>query len=144
MDLFWGLVLLVLGLVAWVGQLISWLWPNMAGRWGIAESEADVDPVLWADIRGEAPWDALVIWTLPAAGVLLILDVSAWAYLGLVGGGIYLYFGGRGIFQRLSMQRRSMRIGSEQSVRVFLVFLTLWAVGGLITIFAAISDLPTS
>ena len=72
MDIVWGIVLLVLGLLAWVGQSIVWLWPETGVRLGLAEAEADVDPVFWADVRGEAAWDALVTWTLPAAGLLLM------------------------------------------------------------------------
>ena len=144
MDIAWGIVLLVLGLLAWVGQSIVWLWPDTGVRLGLSEAEANVEPVFWADVRGEAAWDALVIWTLPVAGLLLVIGSSAWAYLGLVGGGSYLYFAGRGIFQRLSMRRRDMRIGSDQSVRVGLIFLAVWGVAALITIAAAIADLPTS
>ena len=46
-----------------------WLWPETGVRLGLAEAEADVEPVFWADVRGEAAWDALVTWTLPAAGI---------------------------------------------------------------------------
>lgn len=144
MDIVWGIVLLVLGLLAWVGQTIVWLWPDVGVRLGLVEAESDVEPVFWADGRGEAAWDALVTWTLPAAGLLLVIGSSSWAYFGLVGGGVYLYFGGRGIFQRLSMRRRGMRIGSDQSVRVALTFLMMWGVAALVTIVAAIADLPTS
>ena len=144
MDIFWGSVLIILGLIGWVGQSISLLWPDGAVRYGLSEAEADVEPVFWADIRGEAGWDAFVLWTLPLAGLLLVLGSPNWAYFGLVGGGIYLYFGGRGIFQRLSMRRRGMRVGSDQSVRIGLIFLAVWAVTALVTIAAAISDLPTS
>ena len=126
MDIVWGIVLLILGLLGWVGQSIVWLWPETGVRLGLAEAEADVEPVFWADVRGEAAWDALVTWTLPVAGLLLMVGNPAWAYFGLVGGGIYLYFGGRGIFQRLSMRRRGMRIGSDQGVKVVLSFLAVW------------------
>lgn len=144
MGILWGVVLLVLGLICWGGQCISFLWPDTAVRLGLLEAEADVEPVFWADVRGEAAWDALVTWTLPVAGLLLVLDSSAWAYFGLVGGGTYLYFGGRGIFQRLSMRRRGMRIGADRSVRVGLIFLAVWAAVALVTIAAAVSDLPAS
>ncbi len=143
MAVFWGIVLIVFGLIAWVGQSVSWLWPRTAARLGLTEAEEDVDPVFHADIRGEAAWDALTTWTLPVAGLLLLLDAPEWAYFGLVGSGMYLYFGGRGIFQRLAMRRRGMRIGSEQNVQIGLTFLSLWALIALITIVAAVSDLPT-
>lgn len=143
MAYLWGLVLVGLGLVGWVGQGTSWFWPDFAVRSGLSEAETDVEPVFWADLRGEALWDTLTIWILPVAGLLLLLGVPAWAYFGLVGGGMYLYFGGRGVCQRLAMRRRGMRIGSDSNVRVALAFLTVWAVAGLITIAVAVSDLPT-
>jgi hypothetical protein len=144
MDVLLGVVLLVLGLICWGGQVFNWLWPETAARLGLTEAEAAVEPVFWVDTRAEAAWDSLVVWTLPLAGLLLLLNVSAWAYLGLLGGGIYLYFSGRGIFQRLAMQQRGMRIGSDANVRVGIVFLILWCAAALIAIAAATSDLSTS
>jgi len=79
--------------MGWAGQQLA-----VAGhtpRAGLSEAEADVEPVFWADVRGEAAWDALMAFTLPAAGLLLLLDAASWAYFGLVGGRIYLYFEGR-------------------------------------------------
>jgi uncharacterized membrane protein len=110
-------------------------------RCGLSEAEADVEPVYWADIRAEAPWDALTTWTLPVAGLLLLLGFSAWAHFGLVGGGVYVYFGGRGILQRLAMTQRGMRVGSKQNVRLAYLFLGVWALAGLVTIALAASDL---
>lgn len=73
-----------------------------------------------------------------AAGVLLIADRAAWPYFSLVGGGMYLYFGGRGITTRLAMARRGLRIGAPESVRIGVAFLAIWALMALITIVAAI------
>ncbi len=78
------------------------------------------------------------------AGILLIIDEPAWAYFGLVGGGMYVYFAGRGIFTRLAMQRRGLKIGAPANVRLGLVFLAVWGVMGLITIVAAASALTTA
>jgi hypothetical protein len=105
------------GSSCWAGQVVNWLWPETAVRLRLTEPEATVEPVFWVDARAEAAWDSLVGWTLPLAGLLLRLDVAAWADLGLLGGGIYLYFRGRGIVRRLAMQRRGMRIGSTQRPR---------------------------
>lgn len=93
---------------------------------------------LLGDIRGEALWDFLTLWTLLAAGVLLILDNRAWAYFGLVGGGMYVYFAGRGILTRLEMQRRGFRIGKPQNVGTAYIFLAVWGAVGLVTIIAAV------
>ena len=110
MDTTLGVVLIVFGLLAWAGQTFSYLAPSAAQRIGLVEAEDEVEPVYWADIRGEALWDVFTLWTLPVAGVLLLLDHEAWPYFGLVAGGTYLYFAGRGILTRLEMQRRGFRI----------------------------------
>ena len=138
MNVVWGVVVVTLSVLAWGGQALSWLAPTIAVRWKLMEAEDDVEPTFWADVRAEARWDTLTLWTMAAAGALLITDVDAWAYFGLVGGGMYLYFGGRGILARAAMARRGLRIGSPQSVRVGVFFLAVWAVMALVTIVAAI------
>lgn len=143
MHVLWGLIVLVLSLLCWGGQMISWLRPETAVKLSLVEAEEDVEPTYWADIRGEALWDSVTLWTMVAAGVLLIFDQPAWAYLGLVGGGMFVYFAGRGIFTRLEMAHRGFRIGASANVRIGYTFLGIWGVMGLITIVAAIVALPT-
>ena len=127
MDLFWGVLLIIFTLlVCWLGQTIAAFSPKSAVKLGLTESETDVDPAFYADVRGEAIWDAMILWTLPVAGILLILNNSVWAYFGLVGGGSYLYFAGRGIVVRLTMQRRGIAIGEPGTLKLYYVFLTLW------------------
>jgi hypothetical protein len=113
-------------------------------RLALTEADDTVEPVYSVDLRGEARWDTLTLWTMLVAGVLLIIDNPAWAYFGLVGGGMYLYFAGRGISTRLEIRRRGYRIGALQNVRVGYAFLTVWGVMALITIIAAVVALTTS
>ncbi len=144
MHLWWGIVVVLLSSLCWGGQTVSWLSPDTAARLSLTEAETDVEPPYWADIRGEAAWDFLTLWTMLLAGVLLIVDIDAWAYFGLVGGGMYVYFAGRGIFTRFSLQRRGFRIGAAANVRIGYAFLAIWGGMGLITIAAAITALPTT
>lgn len=141
MAVAWGLVVVVASVVCWGGQLWSWLAPRSAARIGLADSEEEVDPVFWFDGRGEALWDVCSLWVMPVAGVLLIADHDWWSYFGLVGGGAYVYFAGRGIAVRSVMRRHGIRIGSPESVRVGLFALALWGMIGLITIVAAAASL---
>ncbi len=97
MDLAWGVIMIIFALLEWLGQAASAFWPTLATRLGLLETESDVDQVFYVDARAEAIWDTLTGWTLLVAGVLLVLDNAAWAYFGLIGGSIYLYFAGRGI-----------------------------------------------
>ena len=143
MDQVWGAVILILGLISWLGQTVSRFAPEFAVRLGVSEAESDVETVFWADARGEAAWDFLMGWTLPLAGFLLVIDSSAWPYVGLVGGAMYLYYGGRGSFTRLAMQRRGLRVGSPESLRLAYTFLPLWALAGLVTIIAAVIELES-
>jgi len=141
MDLAWGLIILVLGSIAWLGQMTAWLTPRTAIRLSLMEPEADVEPTYWADIRGEAIWDTLTLWTLPLAGLLLVLGEPAWAVFGLVGGGAFLYFAGRGIVTRRIMQAEGLRVGAPQNVRMGYIFLLVWGVVALVTIGAGATAL---
>jgi len=142
MHVFWGVILIIFTLVVcWLGQTISALSPKFAVRLGLTERESKVDSTFYADVRGEAIWDSLILWTLPVAGILLILNIGVWAYFGLVGSGSYLYFAGRGIVTRLVMQRRGIRIGSPGTLKLFFVFLVLWILIAIVTIIMATSAL---
>jgi hypothetical protein len=144
MGILWGVVVVALSLLCWGGQAISWFAPATAVRLTLMEAEDTVEPTYFADVRGEALWDTLTLWTMPVAGLLLIVDSPAWAYFGLVGGGMYAYFAGRGIFTRRAMQNRGYRVGAAQNVKVGYGFLSIWGVMGLITIAAGVIALSSS
>ena len=143
MNLIWGAILVVFTLIlCWLGQVVNASSPRLAARMGLAEPESDVDPTFFVDGRGEAIWDALILWTLPVAGILLMLDSPWWAYFGLVGGGMYLYFAGRMIVVRLMMQRHGVRIGKPDTVKLYNAVLTLWGLIAVVTIIMAVAALP--
>lgn len=141
MNLVWGIVLIVAGLICWLGQVIAVLSPKLAVRLGLVEPETDVEPVFACDTAAEAIWDSLVTWTLPVAGILLTLENPWWPYFGLVGGGIYLYFSGRGIIVRALMRRRGFRIGAQGYLITVYIFLVLWGLIAVVTILAAANTL---
>lgn len=144
MNLIWGIILTILSSIGYFGQVITALKPELAANLGVAESETDVDSTFFADVRGEAIWDAIILWMLPVAGVLLIFNNPIWVYFGLVGGGMYLYFAGRGIIVRKVMQRRSIPIGTSENLKLGNIFLVLWGMAAVITIVMAIAALPLS
>lgn len=144
MGTVWGFTVLALSLLAWLGQAISWVAPARAARWSLTEDAKAVEPVFHADVRGEAAWDTLSLWTMVVAGALLVADSPIWAYFGLIGGGMYIYFAGRGLFTRVVMQRRGYRIGAKSNVPLAYAFLAIWGVVGLITIVAGVVALPAS
>ncbi|MCD4692720.1 MAG: hypothetical protein K8R79_07395 [Calditrichales bacterium] len=141
MDLILGIVIIFFSLLGWLGQMVTAVSHKHAAKLGLTESESDVDSTFFADVRGEAIWDTIILWTLPVAGILLLLNNSWWVYFGLVGGGMYLYFAGRGIFVRLAMQRRGIRIGKPETLKIVYIFLTIWGLVAIVTIFMAVADL---
>ena len=141
MNTIWGLALILISGLAFLGQFISALWPATAAQLGLSEPEGDVDRTFYADGRGEAWWDIATLWTLPFAGVLMLLDNHLWVTFGLVGGGIYLYFAGRGLAVRMVMQRRSIRIGGRRSLIAGMIALTAWGLVALVTILAAVCEM---
>ena len=144
MNIIWGIILTILSSIGYFGQVLSAFWPGTAAKLGLTEAEGDVDSTFYADMRGEAFWDTVILWTLPVAGVLLILNNPMWVYFGLVGGGMYLYFSGRGILARRVMQGHGLQIGSPESLKVAYIFLTLWVLAAIITVILAIAALPFS
>jgi len=142
MNLIWGAVLIIFTLLGWLGQVITAFSPKVAVKLGLTEPESDVDPTFYIDVRSEAIWDTIILWTLPAAGILLLLNNTLWAYFGLVGGGMYLYLAGRGILVRLAMHRRGIRIGKPGTLKMYYMFLTLWGLIAVVTIIMAVAALP--
>jgi len=138
MNIIWGVILTIVSSLGWIGQLISAINPTLAERLGLTEVKSDVDPTFYADVRREAYWDTLVLWILPAAGILLIMNNPAWVYFGLVGGGMYLYFAGRGILVRRKMQNQGIRIGSTDALKAIYTFLSIWGIAAIATIVYAI------
>ena len=138
MDTIWGILLIAFGLIAWGGQVLSAFTPRLAEQLGLTEPEAEVNTAFYADVLGEARWDSLTLWTLPFAGILIILNSPIWVYFGLVGGSMYLYFAGRAIFTRLVLKRKGVRIGKPELVKIYFIFVTLWGLIGLATIIKAI------
>ena len=141
MTLAFGVLVLMLSLLGWMGQLLTAVAPRLAVRWGVAESEAEVDSTFLADIHAECVWDSLSLWTLPLAATLLILDEPSWTIFGLIGGGMYLYFAGRGIAQRITMQRRGIPVGKPSTVKTAYVFLALWGSAGVAMIVLAYNEI---
>ncbi len=131
MNTVFGVGVAALSLVAWLGQILSLVAPALAAKLGLTEPEADVDPVFYADGRGEALWDAVTLWVMPAAGILMLLNSRWWPLFGLIGGAIFVYFGGRGIAARVLMHRRGLRVGKAHALIVNCLFLLIWGLSGL-------------
>lgn len=127
-----GIVAVVLGAIGLIGQLVSVVNFKLAQQWGLQEKEHSTDPLYWRLERNTALWDLFVIWTLPVAGVLMLLDHSWWPFVALVAGGVYADLGGREVAKVLGLRSEGVRIGRQGEVRFALAFLGLWSAAGVI------------
>jgi hypothetical protein len=143
MDQTWGIILVITTLIlGWMMQVFVTVMPSYASKFGLIEPETGVDPTFLLDAKGEALWDSLILWTLPVAGILILLESPYWAYFGLVGGGMYVYFAGRGIIVRRKMQHHGIKLGNPDTLKLFYAFLAMWGLVGLVTIILAVDALP--
>jgi hypothetical protein len=138
-NLVWGVILISITLKCWIGQIIIALSPKVATKIGIIEPESDVDPTFFVDICFDLIFYVISLWTLPFAGILLIFNNSWWAYFGLIGGGMYLYFVGRTIAAHLTMKRHGIYIGKSKKLKVRYLILTLWGFIAVITMIMAVA-----
>ena len=123
-----GILVLVLGLIAWVGQSLAFLAPSVAIALGVLEPEAEVDPTLHIiEAKAEGLVDMLLAWTLPASALLMILNHSLWPYLALFGAGVFLYFSALITFSRVFLRGAGKKVGRQASERAAYLFGSLWA-----------------
>ena len=139
MSLIWGILIIVLVSIAWFGQIVSAISPKLAAKLGVCESESDVDKTFFIDQRAEAIWDSFTSWILLAAGILLIIDHQLWPYFGLIGGGIFLNFSGRGIITRIAFQSKGIVVGKKSNLVTAYTFLSIWLLISIVTIIWAVS-----
>ncbi|KPJ89648.1 MAG: hypothetical protein AMS18_12300 [Gemmatimonas sp. SG8_17] len=123
-----GIVVLIAGLIAWLGQSLAFFAPSWAVRFGVLEPEEDIDSTLRViEARAEDLTDILLTWTLPLSGLLMVLKHPLWPYLALVGGGVFLYIAGLITLSRVFLKREGKKVGLPASERAAYLFGGIWA-----------------
>lgn len=139
-----GVVTLIVGLVAWLGQGLAFLVPSAAVRLGVLEPEEEVDPTLYViEAQSMGLSDLLLGWTLPASALLMLLRHPIWPYLALIGSGIFIYFSAVIVLSRVYLKREGRSVGRPASVRAAYLFGGIWVVCSLAMIVLAVSALST-
>ncbi len=142
MITFIGIVVIVVGLLVWIGQSLSFLAPDIATRLGLNSPEEEMDQSLYIiETKANGLSDMLLTWTLPLSGFLMIVDHIAWPYFALVGSGIYIYFALLTIFSRVFLKKRGREVGSTSSEKAAYVFSAIWIVSATTMIILAIMKL---
>ncbi len=137
-----GVIVLVLGLICWVGQTMAVFFLPTAVRLGLFEPEHEVDPSMYLFERmSQGIMDVLLTWILPLSAVLMMLGRPSWPLFALVGGGVYLYFPGVFMITRVVLKRNGKSVGRRSSVTSANIFGTLWALSAITMIVLAVIEL---
>ncbi|MCG7993949.1 MAG: hypothetical protein JAZ06_00850 [Candidatus Thiodiazotropha taylori] len=137
-----GIVVILVGLIVWIGQLLSFVTPEIATKIGLNSPEKEMDQSLYIiETKANGLSDILLTWTLPLSGFLMIIDHKSWPFLALIGGGIYIYFAFLTIFSRYFLKNRGKKIGSPSDVKVAYIFSVIWIICSLLMIGLAIQEL---
>ena len=137
-----GILVIVLGLISWIGQTLVVFAPDIAVKFGVGEPEQEVDRSMYLFERySQGIMDVLLTWILPAAALMMLLGIDQWAVFALVGGGVYLYFPGVFTITRIVLKRDGKKIGSPASQVTAYVFGTLWMLSAIYMIVLAVAEL---
>lgn len=137
-----GILIILLGLICWVGQTLAVFAPDAAVRLGVAEAEEDVDRSMYLFERySQGIMDVLLTWILPAAAFLMLTGNEHWPYLALVGGGVYLYFPGVFSITRIVLKRNGIKVGKPASELVAYALGALWTGSAVYMIALAVMEL---
>ena len=137
-----GVLVIVLGLICWLGQTLAIIAPDVAVKLGVAEREEDIDKSMYLFERySQGIMDVLLTWMLPASALMMLLDYEHWPILALVGGGVYLYFPGVFSITRIVLKRHGLKIGSPASELTAYVLGALWTLSAVYMIVLAIAEM---
>jgi hypothetical protein len=136
-----GIIALVLGLTGFIGQAISSVNFPLAQRLGLQEKDDETEPLFRRLELNTAQWDLFVLWTLPLAGILMLVDHAWWPYVALIAGGVSVDTAGREAAKWRGLRAGGIRIGGEKDAKVFHGFMWATAAVGLWVIVFALLDL---
>ena len=140
-----GILVIVLGLICWLGQTLVVFAPRAAIKLGVGEPEEDLDRSMYLFERfSQGIMDVLLTWMLPASALMMLVGHEFWPVLALVGGGVYLYFPGVFSITRIVLKREGKKIGRPSSEVAAYVFGTLWTLSAVCMIALAVVELGSA
>lgn len=142
METLIGILVIVLGLICWLGQTLVVFAPDVAVKLGVNEAEGTIDKSMYLFERySQGIMDVLLTWLLPASAVMMLLDYAYWPVFALVGAGVYLYFPGVFSITRIALKKNGLAVGGRVSEITAYVLGTLWTLSALLMIALATAEL---
>ncbi len=140
-----AILVIIFGLICWLGQTLVVFAPAVAVRLGVNEPEEEVDPSMYLFERfSQGIMDILLTWILPASAFMMLRGYEYWPILALVGGGVYLYFPGVFSITRVVLKRNGKKVGRPASEVSAYVFGTVWTLSAAYMIALAVAELGTA
>ncbi len=137
-----GILVIVVGLICWIGQSLAVFALPTAIRLGLFEPENEVDQSMFLFERySMGIMDILLTWTLPLSALMMIMGSSSWPLFALIGGGVYLYLSGAFMITRIVLKRHARKIGRPSSVKAAYVFGWIWILSSVTMIVLAVIEL---
>ncbi|MDJ0909383.1 MAG: hypothetical protein QNI99_09315 [Woeseiaceae bacterium] len=141
-DTILGILVILLGLICWLGQTLVVFTPAIAEKLGVGEPEEEIDRSMYLFERfSQGIPDILLTWMLPASALMMLLDIEHWPILALIGGGVYLYFPSVFSITRVVLKRDGFKVGSPSSQVTAYVLGALWTLSALYMIVLAIAEI---
>lgn len=135
-------MVIILGLVCWLGQSLVVFAPRIAEKLGVGEPEEAVDRSMYLFERfSQGIPDILLTWILPASALMMLLGYESWPILALVGGGVYLYFPSVFSLTRIVLKREGMKVGSPSSQASAYILGALWTLSAVFMIALAVIEI---
>ncbi len=109
-------------------SLVNWGWAVRLGLQDLGDPNDLTHRLdLWT-----ARFDVLWLWTLPTAGVLMLIDHSWWPYAAMIGGGAYIDGLGRYMFTILGLREQGVWTGTPRDwLATRVIFLPVMVLGGV-------------
>ena len=142
METLIGILVIVLGLICWLGQTLVVFAPDVAVKFGVNEAEDSIDKSMYLFERySQGIMDVLLTWLLPASAVMMLLDYAYWPVFALVGAGVYLYFPGVFSITRIVLKKNGLAVGGRVSEITAYALGTLWTLSAVLMIALATSEI---
>ena len=137
-----SIVVIVAGLIVWIGQFFAFFAPNISRKLGLTEAEDEIDQTLYiVETKANALMDVLLSWTLPVAGTLMLMQHPYWPLFALFGGGVFIYFSGLLMLSRFFLKKHNRQVGSPSGVTLAYILGVVWMVSSIAMVVLAIMEI---
>ncbi len=129
MTTIFGIFVIIVGCICWIGQSLSLFFPTLAIKLGVLEPKEDMDDTFYLiDSKVLGVIDFGLTWILPISAILMLLEYRYWPIYALVGGGVFIYFSCFIILSRVILLKFGKKVGSANSRIAGYIASLLWIV----------------